>query len=199
MWSAAEKTRGICQTDKSVQIAKLRTLLSAGGLHFIMGLRQSAASDRDLDLGPIAARGGERPVAHETGKTRSQLVAELKELRSRVLELELEKAEPAPPQRKEQARHRPPDPDHLYRTAPVGMCVLDTDLRFVRVNERLAAISGRPVSEHLGRTLRQVIPDLAAKMEPICRRVIESGKPLYDMEIRGVTPEPELVGVKYGV
>ncbi|MHC4416143.1 MAG: PAS domain S-box protein [Planctomycetota bacterium] len=165
-------------------------------------MRQSAAGDRRA-LGANRATWVGEPVMEETGKSRSDLLAELKELRSRIVELEelrsriveleLERAGPgpqelAPPDRREQSRHGPADPDHLYRTAPVGLCVVDTDLRFVRVNERLAAINGRQVSEHVGRTLKEVVPDIAPKMEPICRRVLESGQPLHDVEIQGVTP-----------
>jgi PAS domain S-box-containing protein len=83
--------------------------------------------------------------------------------------------------------------DHLYRTAPVGLCFMDTQLRFLRVNQRLAAINGKPVSEHIGRTLGDIIPGLTSKLEPIYRQVIESGEPILNFEIHGVTPgEPEM-------
>jgi PAS domain-containing protein len=50
----------------------------------------------------------------------------------------------------------------IYRTAPVGLALLDRDLRFIRINDRLAAINGRPASEHIGRRLRDAIgPDYA--------------------------------------
>jgi PAS domain S-box-containing protein len=82
--------------------------------------------------------------------------------------------------------------DHLYSTAPVGLCFMDTDLRFLRVNQRLAAINGKPPSEHIGRSLRDIIPGLSSKLEPIYRRVIEPGEPILNVEIYGVTPgDPE--------
>src|SRR4029078_13641497 len=43
-----------------------------------------------------------------------------------------------------------------YNTAPVGLCVLDTELRYVRINQRLAEINGLPVSAHLGRTIQEI-------------------------------------------
>ena len=49
----------------------------------------------------------------------------------------------------------------LYRTAPVGLCLVDRDLRYVRINERLAAINGKPPGEHIGRTIREIIPEIA--------------------------------------
>jgi PAS domain-containing protein len=55
----------------------------------------------------------------------------------------------------------------LYQTTPVGLAVLDTDLRFVRLNQRLAQINGLPVFAHIGRTLREIVPDLADTAEPV--------------------------------
>ena len=48
----------------------------------------------------------------------------------------------------------------IYRTAPVGLCLVDRELRFVRINEQLAAINGRPVQEHIGKTVRDIIPKI---------------------------------------
>jgi PAS domain S-box-containing protein len=76
----------------------------------------------------------------------------------------------------------------LYRTAPVGMCLMDRDLRFIRVNERLAEINGKPIAEHIGRTLREVIPDLAEQVEASYRRVLDSGEPVVNAEVWGATP-----------
>ncbi|MCG8608662.1 sigma 54-interacting transcriptional regulator, partial [bacterium] len=75
----------------------------------------------------------------------------------------------------------------LYKTAPVGLCLLDTELRFVRLNERLAAINGRPVADHIGKTIKEVIPEIADKIKPVFDEVIESGEPALDLEVRGVT------------
>jgi PAS domain S-box-containing protein len=76
----------------------------------------------------------------------------------------------------------------IYRTVPIGICFLDTDLRYVRINERLAALNRLPVEEHIGRSIREVIPDYAPEFEAFCRRVIETGE-AADMEFRAVEPE----------
>ncbi|MCP3904647.1 MAG: PAS domain-containing protein [Planctomycetes bacterium] len=78
--------------------------------------------------------------------------------------------------------------EHLYRTAPVGLCLMDRDLRFLRINERLAAINGRVVEDHLGRTVREVIPEIADIVEPLYRRVIETGEVALNFEVAGETP-----------
>ncbi len=76
----------------------------------------------------------------------------------------------------------------LYDTAPVGLCLLDTALRYLRINDRLAAMNGQPAASHIGARLRDMIPDLAAQIEPLYRRVIETGEPALDVEAHGFTP-----------
>src|SRR4051812_36101758 len=76
----------------------------------------------------------------------------------------------------------------IYRSTPIGLAVLDTNLRFVRINERLAEMNGLPVEAHIGRTLRDVIPAVAEQAEPAMRRVLQTGEPMVDVEVTGLTP-----------
>ncbi|QDV84262.1 PAS domain-containing protein [Planctomycetes bacterium TBK1r] len=73
--------------------------------------------------------------------------------------------------------------EHLYRTTPIGLCMMDTDLRYRRINDYLAEINGRPVEAHLGRPLREVLPDIADSIEPLYREVIETGQAKRSIEI----------------
>ncbi len=73
----------------------------------------------------------------------------------------------------------------IYRTAPVGLCVLDTQLRYVHVNEHLAEFDRLPVEEHLGKTIRETLPETADRVEPLLRRVLETGEPVLDLEGTG--------------
>lgn len=73
--------------------------------------------------------------------------------------------------------------ESIYTTAPIGLCFIDTDLKFVRINERLAEINGLPVSEHLERTLREILPEMADHLEPLYRQVIDSGEPILNLEV----------------
>jgi len=82
--------------------------------------------------------------------------------------------------------------EQLYESAPIGLCLVDCNLRFIRINERMAAINGKSVNDHLGKTVGEAIPELASTIEPIYREVIETGKPALDFEIHGTTPaEPD--------
>ncbi len=75
----------------------------------------------------------------------------------------------------------------IYRHTPIGLAVLDTNLRFVRINERLAEMNGLPVEAHIGRTIREVVPAVADEAEPAMRRVLQTGEPLVGIEISGET------------
>jgi GAF domain-containing protein len=60
--------------------------------------------------------------------------------------------------------------DALVTSAPIGLGFFDTDFRYVRVNDALAEINGLPAIDHLGRTVREVLPALASDVEPRSRR-----------------------------
>ncbi len=76
----------------------------------------------------------------------------------------------------------------VYETAPAGLAIHDRDLRFVRVNEQMAAINGVAVEDQLGKTLREVLGEsLADQVEPLMQRVMETGEPVLGVEISGRT------------
>ncbi len=56
--------------------------------------------------------------------------------------------------------------------APVGFKLVDRDLRIVRMNQRLADVDGRTVSEQLGRTVAEAVPDLWPELEDVYRRAL---------------------------
>jgi PAS domain S-box-containing protein len=76
----------------------------------------------------------------------------------------------------------------VYDAAPVGLSVLDRELRFVRINTRLAALNGLPVDAHIGRSIREVLPELAGTLEAIGRGVLATGEPVLGVEVVGETP-----------
>ncbi len=77
---------------------------------------------------------------------------------------------------------------NLYAAAPVGLCVFDSDLRWVEINDWLAKINGLPVAEHVGRTIQEVLPAVAAIVVPQLREVIETGVPKIGGSTRAETP-----------
>jgi diguanylate cyclase (GGDEF)-like protein/PAS domain S-box-containing protein len=75
--------------------------------------------------------------------------------------------------------------EQIYRYSPVGLCLIDTNYRYVRINEQMAEIHGLPVSAHIGRTLREVVPEIADKLMELFRPVYERGEPVLNVELNG--------------
>jgi PAS domain S-box-containing protein len=78
--------------------------------------------------------------------------------------------------------------DTLLTSAPVGIGFFDRELRYVRVNQALAAINGTPVEAHPGRTPDELLPQLTSVLRPLRRQVLETRDPIVNMEISGETP-----------
>ncbi len=78
--------------------------------------------------------------------------------------------------------------ERLYAIAPVGLCYFDTDLRFLYINEWLARINGLSVKAHLGKTIGEVIQDVAVGVVPQLRHVLQTGEPIIGGEVKAETP-----------
>jgi len=73
----------------------------------------------------------------------------------------------------------------IYALAPVGLCFVDRELRYVSINDALAEMIGHPPDFFLKKSVRDTVPDLADGIETHFRRVIETGQPVIDVEVGG--------------
>lgn len=81
----------------------------------------------------------------------------------------------------------------LYATTPVGLSLLDMQLRYLRINEPLAQINGVAIEDHIGRSQSELIADIDTKIRDQQLRVLETGDPSIGNEVRGYTPaEPDV-------
>ena len=79
--------------------------------------------------------------------------------------------------------------NRIVAQSPIGLAVLDGDLRYVSVNPALERMNGLPAGEHLGRTMPEVLPRVdAEEVEESARRVLETGLPAVDRSMTGRTP-----------
>ena len=92
-------------------------------------------------------------------------------------------------QRYEEAGGVPADPwsEAMLAWAPSAVAFLDRELRYLRVNERLAQLNGVPAAGHIGRTIFEVGPDVAGHAAPLFRQVIETGEARLGLEFTGET------------
>jgi PAS domain S-box-containing protein len=77
--------------------------------------------------------------------------------------------------------------DVVFERAPIGLALLDTGVRYVRVNDRLAEINGVPAGDHVGRTISELFPDLPPQVAADVVRVARTGEPLTEVEVTGAT------------
>ena len=78
--------------------------------------------------------------------------------------------------------------DALYGSAPVGLGFWDRELRYVRVNDALAAINDLAPEAHVGKTFADVVPQIAHVIEPVARHVLERREPVIGLEHTSGTP-----------
>jgi PAS domain S-box-containing protein len=76
----------------------------------------------------------------------------------------------------------------FFTGATAGLALLDKDLRYIQINDTLAEMNGAPAGDHLGRTVREVVPRLAPMVEPFFRKVLTTREPVLNIEVTGETP-----------
>ena len=69
----------------------------------------------------------------------------------------------------------------------VGLCILDSDLRYLAINRTLAEMNGVPVEAHLGKTAREVLGEIVEPLEDKFKQVLQTKTPLH-FEISGTLP-----------
>jgi PAS domain S-box-containing protein len=74
--------------------------------------------------------------------------------------------------------------------SPAGFASIDRQYRFVRVNRAMAEINGVPAEEHLGRTLRDIVPTNAPFVEPIVDLVFSQKTPVQQAIVGETLREP---------
>jgi PAS domain S-box-containing protein len=81
--------------------------------------------------------------------------------------------------------------ENVYASAPVGLSFVDLDLRIVMINEYLARINGKPVSEHIGHLFGDVIRDkqVELEVERDYRKVLATGEAISGIEMTGTFPD----------
>jgi PAS domain S-box-containing protein len=80
---------------------------------------------------------------------------------------------------------QPVDLQFIYDTAPIGLACLSSDCRYLHINKRLTEICGISVADHLGRSVRDIVPAVADRVEQIVAAVVRMGEPVTGIEVRG--------------
>ncbi|MEW2049129.1 SpoIIE family protein phosphatase [Streptomyces sp. NPDC005476] len=79
--------------------------------------------------------------------------------------------------------------ERLINQSPIGLALLDPELRYLLVNPALERVDGIPAENHVGRSLREakLLPDIDT-VESALRQVLTTGTPLLDQYHVGRPP-----------
>lgn len=84
---------------------------------------------------------------------------------------------------------RSPELQLIYETAPIGLAFLSPDCRYVMINKHLTEICGISVADHLGRSVRETVPQVAEQVELIVKTILQTGTPITGVEVNGQRPD----------
>src|ERR1700693_5076239 len=78
-----------------------------------------------------------------------------------------------------------PELQLIYETAPVGLAFLSIDCRYLMINQHLTEICGISIADHIGRSVRETVPQVADQVERLVQQIVRSGEPVTGIEISG--------------
>jgi PAS domain S-box-containing protein len=78
--------------------------------------------------------------------------------------------------------------DAFFATAPVGMAIVDKNLRYLSINQPLAEINGVSIGDSIGKTVAEVVPRVATKIAERYLQVFRTGQPIVNQEMCGQVP-----------
>ncbi len=81
--------------------------------------------------------------------------------------------------------------EQIYLESPVGMCLVDRDLRYIRANDQIAQINGVSAKEMIGASVPEIVPDVADQVVGVLEKVLETGEPELGYVIEGQTAARE--------
>src|ERR1700677_4548981 len=146
----------------------------------------ATGDDYDIEARMIRARDGHagwrwlraQPVRDEAGKILHWLgvAVDIDDRRTFAETLQ---------QRQEETERQRAELETIYQTAPVGLALFDTDLRYLRINDRQAEIIGLPKEQIIGQIVTDIIP------LPSLKEFLETaaaGKPVRNQLLQGELP-----------
>ena len=74
----------------------------------------------------------------------------------------------------------------FFSNAPVGLAIVDKDLRFQRINEHFSRLNGLTPEADKGHHVSEVTSDLGLELERLIRQVATTGVPILNHEVKGL-------------
>src|ERR1700731_1103754 len=77
----------------------------------------------------------------------------------------------------------------LYENAPIGLAFLPPDCRYRQINRHLTEICGISIADHIGKSVRNTVPQVADHVESIVQAILRTGEPITGIEVNGQRPD----------
>eukprot|EP00027_Filamoeba_sp_ATCC50430_P007315 CAMPEP_0168548526 /NCGR_PEP_ID=MMETSP0413-20121227/4608_1 /TAXON_ID=136452 /ORGANISM="Filamoeba nolandi, Strain NC-AS-23-1" /LENGTH=928 /DNA_ID=CAMNT_0008578835 /DNA_START=268 /DNA_END=3054 /DNA_ORIENTATION=+ len=79
----------------------------------------------------------------------------------------------------------------LFEHLPMGLAIVDSSGRYVKINHMLASQNGKTIEEHIGKNLFEILPDfLAGPQDMLIKQVLNTSTPVLDLQVTG-TPQDD--------
>src|SRR3984957_11497379 len=137
----------------------------------------------NLMAGTVQTEVNHRAKSQDSLRSVNEELEQRVEARTKQLTAEIAERKHA----EESARESEAQLSAYFSASPMGMGMVDPQLRYLKVNQRLADITGLPVEEHYGKTIREIVPQLADILESLYHGVFATGTPILDFELSGET------------
>jgi len=77
--------------------------------------------------------------------------------------------------------------EHISETSDTSLVEIlgfvDRELRYIRVNDALAEMNGKPAVDHAGRRVAEILPEFAESVVPLLERVLATGEPATNIPL----------------
>src|SRR5262252_1105507 len=77
----------------------------------------------------------------------------------------------------------------LYENAPIGLAFLTPNCRYRQINHRLTEICGISIADHIGKSVRNTVPQVADQVESLVQAILRTGEPIMGIEVNGQRPD----------
>ncbi len=82
--------------------------------------------------------------------------------------------------------HLPQSLQALLDHVPIGMAIFDLQWRYLYINSTLAESNGLAAEQHLGRSVKEILPDVADTIESLLAKVVATASPIIDYPVSGI-------------
>ena len=83
----------------------------------------------------------------------------------------------------QQLAHQLAELEAFYKRAPIGAALHGPDMRYLRVNDALADMIGKPASQIIGRHPEEIVPDIWDQVAPLFRKMAQTKEPILNLEV----------------